>query len=53
MTTERLEVLTTFKNQGGFQMEIFRAIAINADYNTEWVVEVKRAGLDESEMTYR
>lgn len=50
-TAELLEVFTTRTKQGEFEMEEIRAMAITIHDDTEWVVQVKGAGLDVSEMT--
>lgn len=50
-TTGLLEVFTTLQNQGEFQTEAIRAEAVSTDNGTERVVQVKWAGLDESEIT--
>lgn len=46
-----LFVFTALNNPGGFQLGVIRAVAISADNDTEWVVQINLAGLGESEMT--
>lgn len=45
-----LEAFTTLPNQGEFQMEASLAVAIAAKSSADWVLQVKSAGLEESEM---
>lgn len=52
VTVKLLETFTTLKNQGEFQIEIIWAVAISAGNDTKRVVQVKWAGLHESEMIW-
>lgn len=50
LTVELVGVSTKLKNQGEFQMQAIRAVAISADNDSERVVQVKWADVDMSEM---
>lgn len=51
VTAELLGVFTTLKKQGEFQTQAMQAMAFSADNDTNWVVQVKWPGVDESGMT--
>lgn len=52
MTADLLEFFTALKKQGVFQMEAIRVVAISVDNDAEWMIQVRWAGRDESEIAW-